>query len=174
MKKLLTVLAACSALALTGLASDSPREEGKPAPAKEDSKEAPGKKDASKVEVAFDQAWESVALGARKTANAGEWVIERTKEGAVVAYRGAEKGAKAAAQQMDDAAILAAIKARLVADPATSARNVKVDVEKGEVILKGDVRSAEEAKTAVRLARQTSGVKRVVSHLRWPGMPAPR
>ncbi|HEY3547941.1 MAG TPA: BON domain-containing protein [Propionicimonas sp.] len=173
MKKLLTVLAACSALA-TGSASAAPREEGKPIRTPTEAKEAQGQQDASKVELAFDQAWESVALGARKTAKAGEWLIERTEEGAVVAYRGAEKGAKAAAQQVDDAAILAAIKARLVADPATSALKVSVDVDKGEVTLKGDVRSAEEAKTAVRLARQTSGVKRVVSHLRWPGMTAPR
>lgn len=173
MKKLLTVLAACSALATTGLASAAPREEGKPIRPPTEAKQAQGKKDAGKVELAFDRAWESVALGAKKTAKAGDWLIERTEEGAVVAYRGAEKGAKAAAQQADDAAILAAIKARLVADPATSALKVSVDVEKGEVTLQGDVRSAEEAKAAVRLAHQTSGVKRVVSHLRWPDA-APR
>lgn len=174
MKKHLTVLATCSTLALTRLASASSGEDGKAIRTPTESKEVQSNKDASKVELAFDQAWESVALGARKTAKAGEWIVERTKEGAVVAYRGAEKGAKEAAQQADDAAILAAIKARLVADPATSARKVSVDVEKGEVILNGDVQSAEEAKTAVRMARQTSGVKRVVSHLRWPGMTLPR
>ena len=174
MKKLLTVLAACSVLAMTGSASAAPREEGKPIRTPTESKEAQGKEDPGKVELAFDRAWESVALGARKTAKAGEWLIERTEEGAVVAYRGVEKGAKAAAQQVDDAAILTAIKARLVVDPATSVRRVSVDVEGGQVTLKGDVRSVEEAKTAVRLARQTSGVKRVTSNLRWPGMPAPR
>jgi hypothetical protein len=117
---------------------------------------------------AFDSAWDSVVSGAHKTARAGEWVVEKTTDGAIVVWRDVKTTSRSAAQEADDAAILTAIKGRLASDPQTSARKIHVDVDKGVVTLRGDVSGPEEAKTAIRLATETSGVNRVVSQLRWP------
>lgn len=137
---------------------------------------APPQKAAS-VESDFDRAWDDVVSGTRKVARAGDMSLERVADGAIVAWRTVEKAERSAAQRVDDTATLTAIKARLVADPSTSARAIDVDVADGVVTLRGDVRGPAEAKTAVRLALQTSGVNRVVSRLRWAGMtnpPTPR
>ncbi len=140
---------------------------------------ASGQKDTSPgpLESAFDSAWDSVVSGAHKTAKAGEWVVEKTSDGAIVAWRDVKATGRGAAQEADDAAILTAVKTRLASDPLTSARKIHVSVDNGVVTLKGDVSGPDEAKTAIRLATQTSGVNRVVSQLRWSGMtnePAPK
>lgn len=122
------------------------------------------------ADVAFDRAWRDVALGAKRSARAGDWVVEKTQDGAITAYQTAHKAGAAAERAVDDAAILTKIKARLLADPSTSSRAINVDVDKGIVTMTGQVQGDEEAKTAVRLAQQTAGVTRVVSRLRWPGM----
>ncbi len=126
------------------------------------------------IESAFDRAWKAVVSGARATAKAGDWVIERTRDGAVIAYRAAEKGGERAIREADDAVILSVIKSRFAADPSLSSGAINVDVDSGVVTLNGRVRGADEAETAIRLALQTNGVHRVVSHLAWPGMPATR
>jgi len=126
------------------------------------------------IESAFDRAWKAVASGARATAKAGDWVIERASDGAVVAYRSAEKGGQRAVREVDDGVILSVVKSRFVADPSLSSGAINVDVDNGVVTLTGQVRGPEEAETAIRLALQTNGVNRVVSRLAWPGMAAPR
>lgn len=121
-------------------------------------------------DVAFDRAWRDVALGVKRSEQAGDWVMEKTEDGAITAYQTAHKAGKVAEGEVDDAAILTKIKARLLADPSTSSRTIGVEVDKGIVTMTGHVQSDEEAKTAVRLAQQTEGVTRVVSRLRWQGM----
>lgn len=125
------------------------------------------------VESTFDRAWQVVVSGARATARAGDWVIERATDGAVIAYRGAQKGGQRAVQETGDAVVLSVIKTRFAADPSLSSGEIHVDVEHGVVTLTGHVRGPEEAKTAIRLTLQTDGVNRVVSRLVWPGMAAP-
>jgi osmotically-inducible protein OsmY len=122
------------------------------------------------IESAFDSAWDGVVSGAHKTAKAGDWVVEKTNGGAIVVWREVKTASQGAAQEAGDTAILTAIKGRLAADPSTSARKIHVDVDKAVVTLRGDVSGPAEAKTAIRLATETSGVNRVVSHLRWPSM----
>lgn len=124
------------------------------------------------VERAFDSAWRAVVFGAQKTAQAGDWVIEKSRDGAVVAYRSAEAAGKTAQHEVTDATILTKIKTRLASDPSVSSGAISVDVQNGVVTLNGQVRGPDEAKTALRLAQQTSGVTHVVSRVTWPGMPA--
>jgi hyperosmotically inducible protein len=68
--------------------------------------------------------------------------------------------------QLDDAGVVAEINARLAASPVTSALNINVDSLDGVVTLSGILRSDESRLEAERIARTTSGVKRVISRLR--------
>lgn len=68
-------------------------------------------------------------------------------------------------QTADDAAITAKVKAKFAADDTVKARNIDVDTMRGYVTLYGDVHNAREADRAMELARQTSGVTGVTSHL---------
>jgi hyperosmotically inducible protein len=69
-------------------------------------------------------------------------------------------------QVMDDAAITAAVKAKLLADPTVGGLKIDVDTREGIVYLTGDhMKSQNEIDTAVRLAKETSGVKSVENKL---------
>lgn len=67
---------------------------------------------------------------------------------------------------MDDAAITAAVKAKLLADPTVGGLKIDVDTREGVVYLTGDnMKSQAEIDMAIKLARETSGVKSVESNL---------
>jgi hyperosmotically inducible protein len=67
---------------------------------------------------------------------------------------------------MDDAAITAAVKAKLLADPTVGGLKIDVDTREGIVYLTGDnLKSQAEIDQAIKLARETSGVKSVESKL---------
>ncbi|HEV8611441.1 MAG TPA: BON domain-containing protein [Thermoanaerobaculia bacterium] len=69
-------------------------------------------------------------------------------------------------QVMDDAAITAAVKAKLLADPQVGGLKIDVDTRNGVVYLTGDhMKSQAEIDQAIKLAKETSGVKDVVSKL---------
>jgi hyperosmotically inducible protein len=68
--------------------------------------------------------------------------------------------------QLDDAGVVAEINARLAASPVTSALNINVDSLDGVVTLSGVVETEESRLEAERIARTTSGVKRVISRIR--------
>ena len=68
-------------------------------------------------------------------------------------------------QTVDDAAITAKVKAKLAADEGIKARKIDVDTMRGYVTLYGDVHSPAEAERAAEIARATSGVTGVTSHL---------
>jgi len=66
-----------------------------------------------------------------------------------------------------DSAITAKIKAKLADEKMSSLAHVKVDTDhKGIVVLKGKVRSQEDADKAVAIARDTEGVTSVTSKLK--------
>jgi len=85
--------------------------------------------------------------------------------------RGAEVGEKVAvaAEKMKESAAEAAltskIKAKMVLDDYVKARAIDVTTSGTTVTLSGAVRSPEEHDRAMRIARETSGVTRVVDHL---------
>ena len=65
--------------------------------------------------------------------------------------------------QMSDAGITTKVKSKLVADPDINPFNISVDTEEGTVILTGRVKDAKQKTEAERLARETSGVVKVVN-----------
>ena len=64
-----------------------------------------------------------------------------------------------------DAALTAAVKAKLLADPKVSGLKIEVDTKNGMVILTGTVRSQAEKDEALRLARETESVKNVTDQI---------
>jgi hyperosmotically inducible periplasmic protein len=72
---------------------------------------------------------------------------------------------QSAGTQIDDAAITAAVKAKLAADPDVAAINIDVDTNSAVVTLSGKVENANQRSEAERLARETDGVQRVINNL---------
>ena len=72
---------------------------------------------------------------------------------------------KTAGERIDDAAITASVKAKLVADKPANLTRVDVDTNNATVYLNGVVESAEQKARAEQLAWQAKGVKSVVNNL---------
>lgn len=72
---------------------------------------------------------------------------------------------KTVGETIDDATITTRVKTSLLNDPAVAGLKIDVDTFKGVVTLSGAVKSRQEEQTAVRLARNTPGVKDVKSTL---------
>ena len=64
-----------------------------------------------------------------------------------------------------DPGITAAVKTKLLADPAVAGLKIDVDTSAGVVTLSGRVSSGAEKATAIRIARETDGVKSVTDML---------
>ena len=85
--------------------------------------------------------------------------------------RGAEVGEKVAVaaaklkENAEEAAVTSKIKAKMVLDDYVKARAIDVSTNGTTVTVSGTVRSAGEHDRAIRIARETSGVTRVVDHL---------
>jgi len=73
--------------------------------------------------------------------------------------------AKVAGEKISDARIVAVIKAKYLLDRDLSARDIRVEVEAGSVVLSGAAPSPELIGKAVALALDTDGVQTVTSHL---------
>ena len=67
---------------------------------------------------------------------------------------------------MAAAASTSKIKAKMALDDLVKAADIDVDTDGSVVTLTGDVGSAEERRRALRIARETDGVTKVVDHLR--------
>jgi len=76
-----------------------------------------------------------------------------------------EHVAKKTANAVTDASITTAVKTRLVADKQVGGLKIDVDTSDGAVTLTGPVKSAAERARAVRLARNTKGVTRVIDKM---------
>ena len=68
-------------------------------------------------------------------------------------------------EQIDDSAITAAVKAKLLADPQVAGMNIDVNTNEGVVTLAGRVETADESRHAAELAADTDGVRRVINNL---------
>ena len=77
----------------------------------------------------------------------------------------AEKAANKVGDFLSDAELTTKIKSKMALDDSVRARTIDVSTTNGVVTLAGTVRSAAERDQAVRLARETNGVKQVVNHL---------
>lgn len=93
-----------------------------------------------------------------------------TAASAQTATQEAKDKTKAAARQtgevVTDAAITSAVKTKLLGDPDVKGLNIDVDTSNGVVTLTGVVHTAAERTEALRLTRETSGVKNVKNNLK--------
>jgi hyperosmotically inducible periplasmic protein len=78
----------------------------------------------------------------------------------------AGKAAATAEHFVSDAELTAKIRSKMALDDTVQARTIDVSTTGGVVTLTGTVGSAPEHAQALRLARDTKGVKRVVDHLK--------
>jgi hyperosmotically inducible periplasmic protein len=101
---------------------------------------------------------------------------EKTKDATVKAGKATEKGAEKAGEATKDAAvktkdvvadasITSAVKTKLLGDTKVGGLKIDVDTQDNVVTLTGTVNSVEEKNEAIRLAKTTTGVKRVVDKL---------
>ncbi len=118
-------------------------------------------------EQEWNRGWDQIARGGKDVAHAGGIALERARDGAIRAYHNVQPVAGKVGEKIEDAAIVASVKARLAADPNTHVGSVDVDSDHGRVTLKGRVSSAAEAAAAVRVAVGTRGVNEVMSRLTW-------
>jgi hyperosmotically inducible protein len=89
----------------------------------------------------------------------------KTKTTAAKTKSATKSGAKKTGNAVSDAEITTAVKTKLLADSTVGGLKIDVDTSHGVVTLTGPVNSAAERAQAVKLARNTHGVKRVVSKL---------
>ncbi len=73
---------------------------------------------------------------------------------------------RSAGTTISDQWITSKVKTKLIADKLVKARNVNVDTSDGVVTLRGIVFSSRQEARATLLARETKGVKKVISHLK--------
>jgi hyperosmotically inducible protein len=104
---------------------------------------------------------------------AGDQIAQGAQEAGAALERGAEKVEKEVGPVLDDAAITASIKAKLIADPEVKAFQIDVDTVDGRVALNGKVASAEQRAEAEDLARGTQGVRQVVNLIQVAGQDVP-
>lgn len=114
----------------------------------------------------LERAGDQVAQGAEQLAAGAEQVGEALERGA--AQVEAEVG-----PILDDAAITARVKAKLIADPEINSFHIDVDTVDGRVALNGKVSSAEQRAEAEDLARGTQGVRQVVNLIQVAGQDVP-
>jgi osmotically-inducible protein OsmY len=68
-------------------------------------------------------------------------------------------------EYVDDSVITSRVKAALIADPVTKAREINVETFKGTVQLSGFVTTAQEKDKAAEIARKTKGVVEVRNNI---------
>jgi osmotically-inducible protein OsmY len=116
-----------------------------------------------------DEAGEAAGDAARETADkAGDAVDDAADKAGDAARRAGDKvgdAAKDATPLLTDPAITAAVKAKLLADPTVGGMKIDVDTSNGVVTLAGTAKSKAEETQALKLARETNGVKRVVDKI---------
>ena len=107
-----------------------------------------------------------------KTKDVADKAADKTKDAAKATEKGAEKAGKAtkdaAVKTKDvvaDATITSEVKTKLLADPKVGGLKIDVDTKDNVVTLTGTVNSVEEKNEALRLAKTSAGVKRVVDKL---------
>lgn len=140
----------------------------KSAEAADKSKSAVGKaasKTGEALETAAEKTGDAIGTAAKKTGEAIGVAADKTKESADKAANETAEKAGSAGDATSDAAITAAVKSKLIGDGKTPGLDIDVDTDDGVVTLEGEVATAAQRATALRLTRETKGVKRVVDKM---------
>ena len=138
------------------------KDEAKDAKAK--SKEAAAKTKGTAGKAA-DKTEDAARKAGDKTEDAAKKAGQATKDAAKDAGHATKDAAKDAGANITDASITTAVKTKLLADTKVGGLKIDVDTNSHVVTLTGAVHSAAEKAEAVRLARTTKGVSRVVDKL---------
>lgn len=121
------------------------------------------------VSRAGEQTKEALNNAADKAETGLEKAGDQLKAGAAAAGKALEMGIDKTAETLepmiDDATISAKVKAKLLADPEVAGLAIDVDTVNGVVTLNGRAGSAAQRDEAVKLARNTEGVKSVITLL---------
>ncbi len=121
------------------------------------------------VGTAAEKTADAVGVGADKTKDATAKAADKTKDATTSAGHKTKEATSGTAGKAEDAVadaeITTAVKSKLLGDGKTPGLKIDVDTDNGIVTLNGDVATAEARAEAVRLARSTKGVKRVVDKL---------
>ena len=102
---------------------------------------------------------------AKDTKDATKGAAKATKEKTKDAAKQTKEKSIDAKEATTDASITGAVKSKLLGDTKVGGLDINVDTKDNVVTLTGKVHSAAEKNEAVRLAKTTTGVKRVVDHL---------
>jgi hyperosmotically inducible protein len=133
--------------------------------------------DGDEVQENLDQAGEQVERGldqaGEQLERAGDQVAAGAEQVGEALERGAEQVEAEVGPVLDDAAITARVKAKLIADPEINSFHIDVDTVDGRVALNGKVSSAEQRSEAEDLARGTQGVRQVVNLIQIAGQDVP-
>jgi hyperosmotically inducible periplasmic protein len=126
------------------------------------------KDDKAKAEIKDEtkDAKGTAGRAADKTKETSKDAAAKTKE---VSKDAAQKTKDAAVKTKDvtaDASITSAVKTKLLGDPLVGGLKIDVDTKDNVVTLTGNVKSAAERDEAIRLAKNTTGVKSVVNKLK--------
>ena len=121
------------------------------------------------IAVLAYNAWTGNGWTLRPTTSPTGIDADRARErSAAFARKAADTTRVAAARTetaLNEAAISAKIKSKMALDDHVKARDIRVETSAGIVTLTGTVHSEAERQRAVRLARDTEGVSRVVDRL---------
>jgi hyperosmotically inducible protein len=105
------------------------------------------------------------ALSPNRSTSVGSTNTERAREvGATLGKKTAALADQAGAA-LDDGALTAKIKSKMVLDDTVKAAKINVDTVNGVVTVRGTVHTEAERRRAIQLARETNGVKQVVDGL---------
>lgn len=111
------------------------------------------------------EAKDKTKSAAKKTGHATEHAADKTGDAAKNAGKATGDAAQGVGATVTDASITTAVKTRLLADSKVGGLKIDVDTTSHVVTLSGPVHSAAEKAEAVRLARTTKGVNKVVDKL---------
>lgn len=129
--------------------------------------------DGDEIEENLDQAGEQLERAGDQVAQGAEQLAEGAEQVGAAIERGAEQVEAEVGPVLDDAAITARVKAKLIADPEINSFHIDVDTVDGRVALNGKVSSAEQRSEAEDLARGTQGVRQVVNLIQVAGQDVP-
>ena len=101
---------------------------------------------------------DAVKYQSKKAAQAVE---DKVDAGVSELKDGIDKTGAMISKEVSDATLLATIKAKLVREPKLNGFDINVDVENGKVLLRGTIPSEEARALAIKIARETEGVKGV-------------
>jgi Predicted periplasmic or secreted lipoprotein len=115
----------------------------------------------------YGESTEQTARDAKeKTEDAAHDAKVKTEDAAHDAKVTSERAADKTGEVITDAAITSEVKTKFLAEPGVSGLNINVDTTDHVVTLSGTVKSKAEVDKAIRIARESKGVKRVVNHLK--------